>query len=342
MGGVAESAHIGHAVGESNVRPGRSPVRLRFPVSLYRLSATALLPYLRSELPGWGRMLRGVGILNDAHWVGAPTKQLRGKLHGYRMTLDLSNWSERQTYFLGRFYDLPTQLLVRAALRAGDSFIDVGANVGMITLLAARCVEQGGIVHSFEPNPVACARLRQHVLANELAHIQLHNAALADEPGELTLTVVGKHTGMGTLAPVFTSGNHSRVTTHRVSVARGDDVLQDLPLRPVMVKIDVEGFECRVLKGLSRLLRERAGETVVVTEAVDAHLNRADASKAELFSIMQDHGYRAFSLRTRRAYFRHRLNLRPIEDPSRSSTNNVVWLSAGGEHERRLRPSITT
>jgi hypothetical protein len=65
---------------------------------------------------------------------------MRGKLHGYEMSLDLGNWSNRQTYFLGRFYDLPTQLVLLSCLRPDDIFVDIGANEGMISLLASRLV----------------------------------------------------------------------------------------------------------------------------------------------------------------------------------------------------------
>lgn len=66
------------------------------------------LPYARLELPGWGQLLKKVGVYRNELWEHTLTRTIRGKWHGYLMTLDLSNWSERQTYFLGRFYDLPT------------------------------------------------------------------------------------------------------------------------------------------------------------------------------------------------------------------------------------------
>jgi len=100
--------------------------------------ALALKGYSRRELPGWGWVLRRAGVFDDSVWREAPTAVAEGKLHGFRMELDLRNWSERQTYFLGRFYDLPTQLLVMRLLRRGDLFVDVGANIGMISALAAR------------------------------------------------------------------------------------------------------------------------------------------------------------------------------------------------------------
>jgi len=53
------------------------------------------------------------------------------------MELDLSDPMERFTYFLGRYYDAHTQLFMRKYLKRGDNFVDVGANIGMISLLAS-------------------------------------------------------------------------------------------------------------------------------------------------------------------------------------------------------------
>ncbi|WP_041933171.1 hypothetical protein [Gloeothece verrucosa] len=64
------------------------------------------LPYARLELPGWGKLLKKISVISykdDEYWQNAHIKTIPGKLHGYLMNLDLSNWSERHTYFIGRF-----------------------------------------------------------------------------------------------------------------------------------------------------------------------------------------------------------------------------------------------
>src|SRR5690242_13564500 len=106
--------------------------------------ALTLLPYSRLELPGWGKLLRLCGAMNRTGWEGAPVRTIRGKKHGYLMPLDLSNWSERLTYFLGRHHEIFTSLFLEAAVRPGETFIDVGGNIGMITLHAAALVGPAG------------------------------------------------------------------------------------------------------------------------------------------------------------------------------------------------------
>ena len=138
-----------------------------------------LLPITRLELPGWGRLCSAVGLFryDDDHWRTAPVKIIRGKLHGYRMRLRLSDWSDRMTFFLGRYYDLPTQLLMSICLRPGDRFIDIGANIGMISLLAARLVGPSGRVDSVEPNPKCIEIFREHIALNPIGNIHIHPVA---------------------------------------------------------------------------------------------------------------------------------------------------------------------
>ncbi|MBC7835584.1 MAG: FkbM family methyltransferase [Phycisphaerales bacterium] len=284
--------------------------------------------YARRELPGWGRVLRGAGVYNDAAWKGAGTFESCGKWDRCRVSLDLSNWSERQTYFLGRFYDLPMQLLLRGFVRPGDCVVDVGANVGMISILAARLVGPSGRVVSFEPNPTAFRKLSSALRTNSLSWVSPRPCALADQHGELMLSVVTEHTGMGTLAPVPPADAGLVSATHLVRVCVGDEVLEAEAARPSLIKIDVEGFELAVLKGLARTLVRH--HPIVAAEIVQVHLRRAGTSAEAVFDLMRGLGYEAFGLATRRRPVRHRLHLPAITKPS-ADFNNVVWIHRDDE-----------
>ena len=118
------------------------------------------------------------------------------------MILDLRNWSERISYFLRRYYDLPSQLALRALLRPGDEMLDVGANIGMMSLLAARLVGPGGRVDAFEPHPGCVERVREILDENRIGHVHVHPIALSDREGTAVLTLPGATTGSGTLSAV--------------------------------------------------------------------------------------------------------------------------------------------
>lgn len=304
----------------------------------YPQFALLALPYARLELPGWGYLLKKVGVYRNDLWESSPTCRIRGKWHGYLMTLDLSNWSERQTYFLGRFYDLPTQLLVKVAVKSGDSFIDIGANIGMISLLAARCVGSTGCVHAFEPNPMAFEKLQAAVAANQLQQVTLHQCGLSDRQAELTLSVVTEHSGMGTFAQIPEKDRMLISKQYQVPVYCGDDVLPNELPGATFIKIDVEGFEVSVMRGLSRTLSRL--RPVVLMEVVAGHLERAGSSVEELCAVMHEHGYEAFNMETKRVAGRHRLQLCRALD--RKMTDNVVWLHPESNSSSRLDPWIVS
>lgn len=141
-------------------------------------------------------------------------------------------------------------------------FWDVGANVGSFALpIALR--NRGTTVHAFEPSPPVFARLSANMEKNPtLQHrVHGHHLALGDESGTARFFVSSEpfNSGVGGLGP-------SRNRTERgvdVPIARGDDLLATgrVPV-PDLIKIDVEGFELEVLRGLDGFLRRANVEVV--------------------------------------------------------------------------------
>jgi FkbM family methyltransferase len=296
--------------------------------------ALLLLPYFRREFPGWGKLARLAGITHDEVWKDVPSRTLTGKLHGYRIRAEVANWSERWTYFLGRFYELDTQAFLAACLRPGDVFADVGANIGMLTLLAARLVGESGTVLAFEPNPNAFARLREHIEMNGLGQVQLHNHGLADREDELVLQVVSSHTGLGTFGDIAPQDESLITARHRCRVERGDALLDRELGGPLTMKIDVEGFECHVLRGLRGTLERH--RPAVLAEKDGRMLQKAGSSVAELTALLQSHGYRCLAIEMRRSGLGRRLMIRPIVGLPGEDYANVAWIHPDGEHWSRL------
>jgi len=275
------------------------------------------LPYARKELPGWGRLLRFTKVMCSAHdprWKDAPTVTTRGKNHGYLMRLDLSNWSQRLTYFLGRYYEHGVQKVLDLALTPGARFVDIGANIGMITLHARALVGARGYVDAFEPNPECCALIRTHLAINGIDNVTLHACGLSDQADELLLNLTSDHSGTATLAPV---GDVKRSIAVKVGVA--DELLAPQP--PVdVIKIDVEGFELRVLNGLTRILEN--DRPIVITELIEAQLNRAATTVADVSAFLQSRGYAAFGIGCVRRGLQHDLKLYH----GGQGCSDVVWV----------------
>ncbi|MCC6578881.1 MAG: FkbM family methyltransferase [Phycisphaeraceae bacterium] len=303
------------------------------------LRVRCVLPFTRRELPGWGWLLRHLvetGPDFEQHFRNLPPVTLIGKWHRYRMTLNLADWAERRTWYLSRYYELATQLLLRQALRPGDRFIDIGANIGMISLLAAKCVGPHGRVDAFEPNPHCAKRIADSLVLNDLHHVAVHNIALGKESGQLTLTVLTEHTGTATLAEIPDVDRGLITRQYDVRVLRGDDVLKPADGPAAVVKIDVEGFECRVIDGLTEILRR--DRPLLMTEVVSKWLERAGDSASRLFQLLDAMGYQPWALAVRRNLLcRYQLCPQPLSSLDNLSVTDVVWTHKDmPEHRQRL------
>jgi FkbM family methyltransferase len=128
-------------------------------------------------------------------------------------------------------------------LRPKDLFLDVGANIGSYTILAARVCKARAI--AFEPDPDAAGALRRNLAINHLsALVDVREAALGGVHGQIPFTV-----GLDTMNRVARPGDK---WTRVVSVERLDDIPE--AAAPTLIKLDVEGFEEQVLSGASRVL----------------------------------------------------------------------------------------
>ena len=284
-----------------------------------------ILPYTRRELPGWGRLLRRwgrVGYQHDDLWKDEGVRTIRGKEHGYLMELDMTNWSARTTFFLGRYYELHILRLLDRYLGEGDRFVDIGANVGMISLHASRLVGASGRVDAVEPNPRCVEQLRRTIEINEINNITIHAMGLADSEGVLELKQNHSHTGIGTFAQLDPG---TVVVSTSVAVKRGDDVFGDDARVPKLVKMDVEGFELHAVRGMEHTLR-RWGAPIIM-EMNEHHLNRAGTGIGDLHAFLAGLGYSAMNIGMQRKRLGHRLKLTAVKNETElRACRDVLWV----------------
>jgi FkbM family methyltransferase len=204
-----------------------------------------------SGLPGASRLVRK---LAPAYESG---RHFRSSFFDLIYAGDLSELIDWQIYFLGAYARAELSFLARCAdlLTASYgavNFFDVGANAGQHALFMARKVTQ---VHAFEPSPTTADRFRLNVAINALDNVILHPVALADADSEETLGS-GFRGNSGSRSLDWTLPGAS---TERVQVRNADAYFSAHGLPPMhLLKIDVEGYEQRVLRGLgSRLHADR-------------------------------------------------------------------------------------
>jgi FkbM family methyltransferase len=225
---------------------------------------------------------------------------------------------ERMAAITGRYYELEaTQALVQL-LRLGDWFLDVGANIGFLTLTAVRLVGPTGRVIAVEPNPRLVKRLREAIQRNAIDTVDIVPNALGSRK-EIRRLSFGSHHGVGSL--INAAGDESA----EVEVQRAEDILANVPSSVrCLVKIDVEGFELEVLKGFGDKLAR--ANTAFLVEITDTWLRAAGGTADELFLLMSRAGYSAIALRV--GPFGN-LRLEPCEPSHRRSNQfDVLFVKA--------------
>lgn len=171
-------------------------------------------------------------------------------------------------------------------VQAGDVYCDIGANIGDTALPIARLVGSRGRVFAFEPMPAIRAQLLVNVAANHLENVEVLGVALSDSRGELSISAPVGQPGMASVSVGAAPGSIS------VPTMTFDEWLGEAGIESIAVcKIDVEGHEDAVFRGMTKTLRERRIRVFVFERHGTA--GPADA----LIGLLRSHGYRTLQIR---------------------------------------------
>jgi FkbM family methyltransferase len=143
-------------------------------------------------------------------------------------------------------YDYNNMNLVRFLLRDGGTFVDVGANIGSYTLIASE--NPKARVISIEPHPATFALLEANVFKNRRMNVKCLNLALSSRNAEVQLTD-GPETSVNHLVGDDCFSNDTLTVTSR----KYESLFSEMGESPNFLKIDVEGHELEVLRGVGGL-----------------------------------------------------------------------------------------
>lgn len=212
-------------------------------------------------------------------------------VHGCSVALDLDEYAQRRIFY--GTYEVPEARLVKSLLARGDVVVDVGANIGFFTLLAARAVGAQGHVLAIEPVPANAAALVENVTSNHLLNVEVRQVAVDAAPGIVRLGVqsgerIGGTGKTGTSGGYTVGGAELAVDANAVTL---DELVQELG-RPVrLVKLDVEGYEPRVLRGFASTLGSAPPDAILI-EANASALAGHGASERAVWTPLLAAGYR--------------------------------------------------
>jgi FkbM family methyltransferase len=212
-------------------------------------------------------------------------------------------------------------------LRPGDAFLDVGANEGIYTLLAASRLGKSGSIDSFEPNPGPLARLRENIALNGLDAVRVHPVAVGAEPGTVRFMLDDQR------SHIDAASEHGE--SAEVSMVRLDDELSGR--RYAAGKMDIEGAEPLAMRGAERMLSE-ANPPVWLLE-VQGHVARYGLSEEEFFDWLAAHGYdlATYDSEARRLCYLDRAPAKGAADRGRPANVLAIARASRPDVEARVR-----
>jgi FkbM family methyltransferase len=229
-------------------------------------------------------------------------------------------------------YDDDDIAFLKAVTPPDGTFLDIGANVGLVFIPVLRALGERGAAVAIEPVPVNFARLQMAVEANRCAtSVMLRQVALAAAPGTLTLVKEGGESASGNAVPAAAGDGRPGI---EVPVSTLDRLVDDLGLNRLdTIKIDVEGWEVEVFRGAHRTLERM--RPLVYGEFNNQLMPRLGVTFEDAWNIFRPLGYEAFA-------FVARLDLEHRPTPPSNFGNAVLvpsekvdGLLAAGVHLRR-------
>jgi FkbM family methyltransferase len=223
-----------------------------------------------------------------------PPLPLRRQIGRVVFDCDLDHYRGTAPMYFGSYALLVVEAM-RRYLRPGDVFLDVGANIGYLSAVAADLVGPQGQVHAFEPVPVYFERLRRLAASNPNYSIAANPCAAGETPGE-SMIYITREPGQSTLVPSYKS--ELEIVSHlEVPVVRLDAYLENHQIeRVALIKIDAEGFELPILRGLEGYLKNSSHRPAIICEIAPRAYPLIGHKICELAAFVAQHGYTARDL----------------------------------------------
>lgn len=255
------------------------------------------------------------------HLLGSDFLVARERRFGARFRFKVEDAVGRRIYQDGVYEEHLTRFLTGGLeLREGDVVVDAGANIGWYSVLLDRVAPDGVAIYAFEPDPLNFGLLGENRERNGAACVVPVRKALAHREGRRPLFLYpDKNRGRHSLVEIPGSADRVEVPTTTLEGFWSRRGLGDRPLR--LLKVDVEGYELRVLEGAGGLLDRCA---VVVTEYAPELLRRAGTEPTRLLEMLDERGFGPHRPGPAGLEPADRRELTGLDEPA-----NLVWIRGG-------------
>ena len=236
----------------------------------------------------------------------------------YEFNFNINSQYLKQTYF--NIYRRDLIDIMKEKLKRGDIFLDIGANVGYVSAIGASIVGKSGQVHSFEPIPECTLFLEKMKALNPEYNIFVNSCACSDKEGFSNIDVSTSDIRFNTMVPNFMRKDDVKENIS-VPVCRLDNYICENDLKNItFIKIDVEGFELKVLKGLQKYFEyiKPTDRPPIYCEIVPTVYPLLRLSLESLNNYMERYSYNAFDCKD----VSKKIDITKLE-----KTTNVLFIS---------------
>lgn len=219
---------------------------------------------------------------------------------GVTYDLDLSQGIDF-AIFLGNFYERQTKAALRKLVSPGTLVLDIGANIGAHTLHLAQLVGADGCVMAFEPTDFAFRKLSRNLDLNPLLanRVEAHHCFLTAGDGANVPEAIYSSWPLARQAGLHAKHLGREMQTQAARARSLDSILSERADRKVqLIKLDVDGFECDVLRGATSMLHNM--RPIFLMELAPYVLEERNTSLEELLSFFVPNGYAFYDERTQR------------------------------------------
>ena len=240
---------------------------------------------IKRDLADLKEMIRYSPGLRTAY-IGNNISMIRTSL-GKKMYIDSRDIGIASNLMIRGYWELGYTKFLMSKLNKGQCFVDVGANFGYYSIIAASLVGDKGKVYAIEPNPFLASLIEKSCKANGYNNVSILKIAASNSTDGAVLNYINGDYGGGSLV---SSGNDKKEHLY-VPTAPLDDVISEKDVH--MVKIDVEGFEIQVLQGMKEIVK-RNPDIIILMEYTPILIERAGCSKKDLVDFVDEFGLKIF------------------------------------------------
>lgn len=241
--------------------------------------------YLGNTLVNMDMLIRKTGILNSE------LKKGYFEYNGFKLYFGKEDKDFAGFIITNNDYDTESREAIEGILEEGDVFVDLGANIGFFTLIAARIVGESGKVFAFEPTPGTKKFLTRNVSENDFDdRVVIEGYAVTDKCGKARFNV----TELSECNSICDSedANTNVIEVDTISL---DEYFLKTPSSINLIKMDIEGQEFPAMRGMKEIVKANP-DIKIIFEYHKQHIKENNLASVEIFQLLEDYGFNQFTV----------------------------------------------